>query len=1254
MVASSKDSIRGQSENDSSSVTQLKESINQRPSSINVDSSIPNTSLSSTKPPHSVSIPKLFRFCSPGEKFLLVIGLSLSVISGSIQAVVTYFFSRFTVLFVEYTDSVIQNGEANAKALFIVSYSQNVIFSYVSLKLSIRTKEKYYKSLISQDMTFYDKNDSSDLSSKLSSDINALQDGTGVKFGYILQFVSTFLSEIILAMYFNYRMTLVSLSVLPLSSIVGSIMGKYIGKYSSQAQDNYSKSSSIASESISLIKTVISFNSHNIELSRFDNSNKKAQKNDILKIKSLTIGMGLLFFLVFSSYAIALWYGALLVRSGHSTPFDVLISFFALTVSGFSLSAITPSITAITLARSSASKLYAIIDTKSNINPLEPSNGIDASSITGKIDFLDVSFSYPSRPDSLSLSKLSIHASPGQKIALVGSSGSGKSTAIKLIQRFYNPTSGSILIDDVEIQNYDITSLRNVIGVVNQEPILFNASILENILFGYKSLGNHIPSLSDVEKVCIDANIHQFISTLPDKYNTIVGEKGVQLSGGQKQRISIARAMIRKPKILLLDEATSALDSESEKLVQDAIDNFSQNCTVVTVAHRLSTIKDSDTIYVVAHGKVIESGNHQDLLNLNSVYSSLVNSQKTTFDQSSPEQISTKEEKSNIIHDLDKSDSTENINISTDTSPYLSRKLSGIRSFIRLIMSKNVSFLCLLMGSIGALIDGCLFPLFSIAFSKMIFVLGEADYEKQKKNSNFYALLMFLVAIMVFISVTIKTFFFNIVFQKLSKRLRFDLFDSIIHRNPEFFDRKENGTGSLSAMISNDPNDIYSFGSDTLPTILASFSSVITGLIIGFIKGWRLALVALAILPVMMFSESRQAKFLAGVTDFNKADTDKLQNVLSESLQNIRTVASFSIESHFLNILKNSNQKMVKSLLRSYLISSISYGFSQSSLFLNYILMFYAGATFISKGFMTPEEMLNSLYAITLSSVAIGRLTQFLPFMPKALTASSNIVEILSVTDKKDLDLTHAQSRNGLVSGTELEFHYSNRPNIQILKKCTFKAKPGQRVAIVGNSGSGKSTIVSLILKLYQVTSGSLEVDNLDVRRWDDIELREAMAIVSQEPCLFNVSISDNIRYGKPNATQFEIEEASKKAHIHQVILDLPDGYDTIVGSNGDKLSGGQKQRVAIARAIIKDPKILLLDEATSALDYTSEKIVEQSLDSASHGRTTIVVSHRMSTVKTADWIYVLDKGIIVEQGKHDDLIKLDRVYSKLVELQNL
>ncbi|CAF0848927.1 unnamed protein product [Rotaria sordida] len=593
----------------------------------------------------------------------------------------------------------------------------------------------------------------------------------------------------------------------------------------SQELKSYAKAGAVAEEVLSSIRTVFSYNGAAYELKRYEEHLRSAKLSGIRKGGLNGILMGIVWLLIFCVYALGFWYGAKLVRDEGFTIGGILIVFFSIITAVFSLGQAAPHLQSVAQARGAAYTLWNIIDTPSRININDP-NGFKKEDLNGDIKFTNVHFAYPSRIDVPVLNGLSFTAQRGQTTALVGSSGCGKSTCIQLLQRFYDTIDGSVEIDDIQVNQYNLSWLREHIGVVSQEPILFHTTIKENILFGKTNA-----TQDEIVTAAKMANAHDFIKELPDKYDTLVGERGAQLSGGQKQRIAIARALVRNPRILLLDEATSALDRESESIVQEALDRASKGRTTIVIAHRLSTIVNASKIIVLDKG------------------------------------------------------------------------------------SENFD--------------------------------GEIDLK-------------------------------------------------------------------------------------------------------------------------------------------------------------------------------------------------------------------------------------------------------------------------------------------------DLEFYYPNRREVQVLKNFNLTIQPHKQIALVGSSGCGKSTIIQLLEHFYDPTGGQIlinqnELSSLNLQWW-----RSQIGFVSQEPVLFNSTIRENIAYGDTSriVSMEEIEQAAKNANIHHFITTLPKQYETNVGARGTQLSGGQKQRIAIARALIRNPKVLLLDEATSALDTENERIVQEALDEASKGRTTIVIAHRLSTIQNSDRICVVRRGHIVESGR--------------------
>ncbi|ORY03080.1 ABC transporter protein [Basidiobolus meristosporus CBS 931.73] len=447
---------------------------------------------------------------------------------------------------------------------------------------------------------------------RIAGDVTVIQEGKSQKVGLVIQNITTFISGFVLAFVKGWKMTLVLLSALPLLAAVGALMTRFVTQNTSGGQGAYASAGGVADEVLSSIKTVYAFGSQKREILRYNANLDVAQRAGVKRSIFEGLGLGLMMMIVYFTYALGFWYGSRLIFDHTMTSEQVLNVIISLMLGAMSLGTASPYMSSISSAQGAAAKVYEIIERQSRIDPsADEGRRIDysnpAKSLQGYIEFQDVSFTYPCRPDVPILKNFSLQVKPGQTVALVGSSGSGKSTCVQLLERFYDPTKGTVSIDGIDLKEFNIKDLRRSIGLEGQEPVLFGTK---------------------VEQACKLANAHDFISALPDRYDTLVGEKGALLSGGQKQRIAIARALIKNPRILLLHEATSALDTESEGIVQDALDKAARDKTTIVIAHRLSTIKNADLIVVMQQGTTVESGTHSELIAQEGVYAGLVRTQE--------------------------------------------------------------------------------------------------------------------------------------------------------------------------------------------------------------------------------------------------------------------------------------------------------------------------------------------------------------------------------------------------------------------------------------------------------------------------------------------------------------------------------------------------------------------------------------------------------------------------------------------------
>ncbi|RXH86364.1 hypothetical protein DVH24_017417 [Malus domestica] len=589
--------------------------------------------------------------------------------------------------------------------------------------------------------------------------------------------------------------------------------------------------------------------------------------------------------------------------------------------------------------------------------------------------------------------------------------------------------------------------------------------------------------------------------------------------------------------------------------------------------------------------------------------------------------------------------------------PKVDSKKRNTVSIRRLAALNKPEVPVLLLGAIAAAGHGVLFPIFGLLLSKAIGMFYEPPNEL-RHDSRKWALVYVGLGCAGLLVVPVQNFFFGVAGGKLVERIRALSFQKVVHQQVSWFDDPANSSGAIGARLSTDASTIKSLVGDALALIVQNIATIMAGLVIGFTANWKLMLVVLAVSPLILLQGTLQAKFLKGFSADAKIMYEEASQVANDAIGSIRTVASFCSEKKVMEAYEKKCEGPLKQGVRLGVVSGSGFGFSFFLMFCTNALIFYIGAILVKHGQATFEQVFKVFFAITITAMGVSQATSMAPDSNKAKDSAASIFRILDSKPKIDSSSDEGIALSLLIGEIELDhvsFKYPTRPDVQIFRDICLKMPSGKTVALVGESGSGKSTVIGLIERFYDPDSGRVLLDGVEIQKFKLNWLRQQIGLVGQEPVLFNESIRANIAYGKPgDVTEEEIIAATTAANVHNVISSLPQGYDASVGERGVQLSGGQKQRIAIARAILKDPKILLLDEATSALDAESERKVQDALDRVMVNRTTVVVAHRLSTIKGADIIAVVKNGVIAEKGSHDFLMKItDGAYASLVALHS-
>ena len=887
------------------------------------------------------------------------------------------------------------------------------------------------------------------------------------------------------------------------------------------------------------------------------------------------------------------------------------------------------------VAQASAETIFHLLDSQIIVN--EKTDAQSVGAIAPTVAFEGVSFAYPGGRRAAH-EGLDFDVQAGERVGFVGPSGVGKSSIVRLLLRFYDPDKGTIRIGGHDLRELPFEDIRSQIAVVNQDTYLFHGTVEDNLRVGKPNATD-----AEIEAACRAANAHDFVEKLPNGYATVIGERGIRLSGGQRQRVAIARAILRDAPILVLDEALSAVDAENEAIIQDALDRLMEGRTTLIFAHRLSSVIGCDRILVLDHGKVSETGSHNELMLQRGVYHRLMAAQA---EEKVEREVAIGGGKPLDTGGTDAPTYSEEAQFAA-TDAIVKAEGLGWAGATRELMKHIIPY------------KGKLTLTFGFGVTRVIAFIGigavSALAVRAVKTGEPFVDLLILLAVLAPIAGIFHWFeswiAHDMAFRLLAK-MRIALFEKLDRLAPAYMVRRR--TGDMVAMATHDVELVeYFFAHTVAPAFVAILiPSLVVGVLVFF--GWELAAALAPLLILVAISPFFLRKRVDIMGSKAREALGELNAHAVDTIQGLGEIIAFQRipERRAELIERTENHHTVR--LPFFRDLTLQTTFLEVATGLGGLAVVVAGATMVDAGRLES----GYLPLLTLLSMAAFLPISEISNVSRQLADTLGSTRRLYAVDNEPVPVTDGDgvaldtTGGGLpIELKAVDFQYEGG-NRRALHSAGFTVPAGKTVALVGSSGAGKTTIAHLLMRFWDPESGAIRLGGHDLRDYALDDLRSKLALVAQDTYLFNDTLRANILIANPDVDEAKLMAAVERASLGEFVAGLPDGLDTKVGERGMSLSGGQRQRVAIARAFLKDAPVLILDEATSHLDAVNEQAVRAALEELMADRTTIVIAHRLSTVRNADLIVALNEGRVIETGTHDELLAKGDLYAQLVAHQ--
>lgn len=1179
---------------------------------------------------------------------------------------------------------------------FVTAFVRRWLGGKFSLDFEYDMRNEIYDHLQRLDFARHDELETGQIVSRANTDLRILQflyQWLPLVLGSFLMFAVA----LVLMLSVSWELTLVSLVALPPVMWLALRLRTWIFAASYDNQEKLGVVANVVDEAVAGVQVVKGFGQERREIMRLDDA-----AQDVFGSRMRTVRIQARYLAAIQSIPAfgavgVLAYAGWRISSGAMSV-GTLLAFTAWLV--MILAPVRMIVMLIALgqrARAGAERVFELLDSTPEVKEQPGATELEVPS--GEVTLDHVSFGYLRSEPVLDDFTLTIN--PGETVAFVGASGSGKSTIAALLPRFYDIQSGSIRIDGSDIRDVTLESLRRQIGIVFEDTFLFSMTIGENVAFGHPDATSE-----QIEAVARTAGIHDFIASLPDGYDAMVGEKGLTLSGGQRQRIAIARALLRNPKILILDDATSSVDITTEEAIHRSLKEVLSGRTTIIVAHRKSTVALADRVVLVEEGKVCATGTSDELLETSESYRRLMdeNLGATEKDQgaggfaavlANPQEA--KEMLGRVVRTVASAGEGSGggmggaaagmggaaaggggagmregrpgaqvgiggvgqIVAGLNMTPELRAKIDALPPATDIPdADRETAIERPEAMSFRAVIAPFRFPLvigmILVAADALLTLAGPrlvgsgADAASSGDPSRLWRVVTIYLAVVLidWWVMWAQTRWVGRTGENLLYAMRLRVFAHLQRLGLDFYDKEM--AGRIMTRMTSDIDALASLLQEGLINLIINLFTLVGVAVLLFFMNWRLALVTMTVVPPLI---GVAIWFRRASDKAYERIREKIAEVLAhlqESISGVRVSQAFTREGINQVEFRRIAAEHLDARLDGNRISAIFFPFVEFLGVVGTALVLGAGAHFYSAGTLSSGELLAFVLLLTSFFAPIQQLSQIFDTYQQAKAAMAKLTELIETDSSTPEDPEAGEA--GEIGGVKLnDIHFSYGGG-EVLNGVDLEIVPGETVALVGPTGAGKSTIMKLVARFYDPKSGSITLDGCDLRDLRISSYRSRLGLVPQDGYLFTGTIAYNIAYARPDAPAAEIMAAARAVGADGFIESLPDRYETFVTQEGRSLSAGERQLIALARAWLADPDLLLLDEATSNLDLATEARVQKAMGLLASGRTTLLIAHRLPTARRSTRIAVLDAGKIVEFGTHDELVEQGGIWADMWE----